>query len=155
MGMVTDLFGSRTHPSAGVSARPDETDEIATLALDLLKEIIDIGDAGPGAPNAWRLGDSYARGYVFGFVYALLQQDGVADESQAMELITFVHVGLYGPISGARFADLSLSGQASDSVFGRGQVAGATDILRWLSDRETLPVLLADYLQGRGIPGTE
>ncbi|SRR5258708_30154457 len=156
MSTVTDLFALRTHPSAGVGAKPDESDEIATLALDLLKEIIHIGDAGPGAPNAWRLGDSYARGYVFGFVCALLQQDGIADKARALELITFVHVGLFGTISGPRFAALSLSDQVSDQAFDRGQIAGATDILRWLSDRETLPLLLADYLHGRNLrAGTE
>ena len=61
-------------PDDSMDARPSQhmgrmvgekvnEDELADLAAELLKEMIRIGDATPSRPNAFRLGNPYARGY--------------------------------------------------------------------------------------------
>jgi hypothetical protein len=132
------------HPRT-VGAKVNE-DELADMATELLKEMIRIGDATPGRPNASRLSNPYARGYVFGFVYALIQEAHVASESNGLNALTVVHVEIFGPDLGPAFLDQALSDEMRDSVFTQGQIAGARDILRWLSDRTSLPLSLTDYL---------
>ena len=132
------------HPSR-VGAKVNE-DELADMAAELLKEMIHIGDARPGGPNTSRLCTPYARGYVFGFVYALIQESHIASESNGLDAMTAVHIEIFGPVLGPAFLDQALSDEIPDSVFRQGQIAGASDILRWLSDRATLPLALMDYL---------
>lgn len=135
------------HPRT-VGAKVNE-DELADMAAELLKEMIHIGDASPDGPNASRLHNPYARGYVFGFVYALIQESHIASESNGLDAMTAVHIEIFGPVLGPAFLDQSLSDEVPDSVFTQGQMAGARDILRYLSDRTTLPLALMDYLHGR------
>jgi hypothetical protein len=131
-------------------------DELADLAAQLLKEIIHIGDAIPSRPNAPRLRNPYARGYVFGFVYALIQEGHIESESNGLNAMTVVHIEIFGPDSGPAFLDQALSDEVPDSVFTKSQIAGARDILRWLSDRTTLPLALTDYLHGTDLlPGID
>lgn len=127
-------------------------DELADLAAELLKEMIHIGDASPGGPNASRLRNPYARGYVFGFVYALIQESHITSESNGLNAMTAVHIEIFGPDSGPTFLDQALSDEVPDSVFTQGQIAGARDILRCLSDSTTLPLALMDYLHGKDVP---
>lgn len=127
-------------------------DELADLAAGLLKEMIHIGDATPGGPHASRLRNPYARGYVFGFVYALIQESHIASESNGLVAMTLVHIEIFGPVFGPAFIDQALSDEVPDSVFRQGQIAGARDILRCLSDRTTLPLALMDYLHSKDLP---
>jgi hypothetical protein len=138
------------HPRAA-GAKMNE-DEVADLAAELLKEMIHIGDASSGGPNASRLRNPYARGYVFGFVYALIQESHIASEANGLDAMTAVHIEIFGPVLGPAFLDQALSDEAPDTVFTQGQIAGARDILRCLSDRATLPLALMDYLHDERTP---
>jgi hypothetical protein len=139
------------HPRR-VGAKVNE-DELADMAAELLKEMIRIGDATPGRrPNASRLGNPYARGYVFGFVYALIQEAHIVSESNGLNALTVVHIKIFGPDLGPAFLDQALSDEVPDSVFTQGQIAGARDILRWLSDRTSVLLSLTDYLHSADVP---
>jgi hypothetical protein len=56
----------------------------------------------------------YARGYVFGFVHALIQESHIASESNGLDAMTDVHIEIYGPDSGPAFLDQALSDEVPD-----------------------------------------
>ncbi len=126
-----------------------EESALAEFAIDALKQIITAGFANAGGPNERRLQTTFAKGYVFGFVYALIQEHGVKEDTNGGRLMTDVCVEIYGPVVGPAILDRALVEEPLESVFTQGQIAGSRDMLRWLADLEAVPVLLVDYLAGR------
>ena len=155
MGILNRVFGLRDFKSdiadTGTTASTSKGNELLGIAVDLLTTQIDLGDASPGGPNRQRLENPYARGYLFGFVDALLRRGGVTNEQQVLALISVAHRKLFGNEAGSKFIGEAFSDQASISVFGPGRAAGAADLSGWLSDRKVPPLMLSDYLKGRDL----
>jgi hypothetical protein len=86
---------------------------LAEFALDELKQIITAGFAKAGCPNRRRLEKPFAQGYVFGFVYALIQEHAVKDETNGGRLMTDVCVEVYGPVVGPAILDSGTCGRAA------------------------------------------
>jgi hypothetical protein len=59
---------------------------------------------------------------VFGFVYALIQEHGVRDETNGGRLMTEVCVEIYGPEVGPAILDRALVEEPLISVFTQGQI---------------------------------
>ena len=120
--------------------------ELVDLACNLLATQIGLGGAPDGGPNRKRLEEPFARGYIFGFLDAILQKGGISDQTHALALITLAHGKLFGLAMGALFVGDALNDQSRDSIFAQGQTVGGTDLIRWLNDSKTPPLMLADYL---------
>jgi hypothetical protein len=88
----------------------------------------------------------HARGYVFGFVDALVQRGGVADKTHALALISVAHAKIFGKAMGSVFIVDALSTHSPDSVFTKGRATGATDLERWSADSGIPALMLSDYL---------
>jgi hypothetical protein len=144
VGFMDRVFG-RARQAKPAAAKGNE---LVDLACNLLAAQIDLGSASPGDTNRKRLEEPYARGYVFGFIDALLQKGGIADETHALALITVVHGKLFGVAMGSLLVGDALNDQSPDSIFTTGRGVGAADLIRWLSDSKTAPLMLADYLNG-------
>jgi hypothetical protein len=56
-----------------------------------------------------------------------------------------VHVRIFGHKIGSSLVGDALRDERN-AEFGRGRTAGAEDLLRWVNDRSSTPVLLIDYL---------
>jgi hypothetical protein len=160
MGVISRLFRSgdskakrsRSHAS---TASETKGNELVSLAVNFLVSQIELGDALPGGSNRQRLGNPYARGYIFGFIDAILQKGGLTDETQSLALITVAHVKLFGVDAGSQFVREALSDQTSGSVFTQGREAGGADLFLSLSrnpDRKGPPLKLTNYLTGRDVP---
>jgi hypothetical protein len=123
----------------------DAGNEAVDISATILRECIDFGAAWPDGPNRERLAKPFARGYLFGFSDACIQRLGVLDELDSLALITVVHGKLFGQKIGSLLVHDALRDQRN-AEFGRGRTAGAEDLLRWVNDRSSTPVLLIDYL---------
>jgi hypothetical protein len=130
MGFM-NLFKRARQPTKPLATNGDE---LVDLACNLLATQIDLGSASTTGPNRKRLEEPYARGYVFGFVDAVLQKGGIADETHALALITVAHSKLFGVAMGSIFVGDALNDQAPDSIFTKGRGVGAADLIRWLND---------------------
>jgi hypothetical protein len=115
------------------------------ISATILRECIDLGAAWPGGPNRERLAKPFARGYLFGFSAACIQRFGVLDELESLALITVVHAKIFGRKIGSLLVHDALRDERN-AEFGRGQAAGAEDLVRWLDDRSNTPLILIDYL---------
>jgi hypothetical protein len=147
MGLMDKALG-KARPAKPEAAKGAE---LVDIACDLLATQIDLGGASLGNGNRGRLEEPFARGYVFGFIDALLQKGGIADETHALALLTVAHGNLFGQPMGVLFITDALADQSPDSVFTKGRGVGASDLIRWLNENSTTsgpPLLLTDYLNG-------
>jgi hypothetical protein len=152
MGLFDRLFGARSAKrSTTAPAAQSKSHELADMAVNLLMTQIDLGGGMPGGAHRSRLGEPYARGYLFGLPDALFQRGKVAGDTEALALITIVHVQLLGREHGAKFVGAALSDQA-DPEFARGRADGGADVYRWLSDGKVPPLMLSDYLNRADSP---
>src|ERR1700692_3032440 len=96
--MLMELFQRLFGVTRDAIALPhfDAGNRAVEISATILRECIDLGFAGPDIPNRKRLAKPFARGYLFGFSDACIQQFGVLDELEALALITVVHVRLFG-----------------------------------------------------------
>jgi hypothetical protein len=122
--------------------------ELIDLACRLLSTQIYLGNASADVPNRKRLQEAYARGYIFGFLDAVFQKGGIADETHALALITVAHVKLFGVEMGSLLVGDALNDQSANWTFKKGQAVGGADLVRWLNNSEVPPLMLADYLNG-------
>ena len=67
-------------------------------------------------------------------------------ELDSLALITLVHVRLFGHSMGSSLVGDALRDERN-AEFARGRTAGAEDLLRWLEDRSSTPLLLTRFLQ--------
>jgi hypothetical protein len=143
IGLFQRLFGT----TRDVTTLPyfDAANRAVEISATILRECIDLGSAWPGGPNRGRLGKLFARGYIFGFSDACIQNFGVHDELESLALITLVHAKIFGHKIGSLLVGDALRDQRNPE-FRRGRTAGAEDLIRWLDDRSYTPPLLADYL---------
>jgi hypothetical protein len=123
----------------------DAGNRAVQISATILRECIDLGSAWPGGPNRERLAKPFARGYIFGFSDTCVQRFGVLDELESLALVTGVHAKLFGRKIGSLLVHDALRDER-DAEFGRGRVAGAEDLLRWLDNRSNTPLILIDYL---------
>jgi hypothetical protein len=144
MGILKRLFSS-----APDSKKTDKGLEAADLAATMLMTQLDFGDALPGGANRQRLGEPFARGYMFGFIDAMVQRVGATDQTQALALITLAHTRMLGVELGSKFVGEALADQAPDSIFTKGRAAGGADLMRWFGNTDVPPFALSDYLNGR------
>jgi len=144
MGLFQRLLGA----TRDVIAPPysDAGNRAVEISATILRGCIDLGSAGPDGPNRMRLAKPFARGYLFGFSDACIQQCGVLDELESLALITVVHVRIFGHKIGSLLVGDALRDQ-HNAEFRRGQIAGGEDLLRWLNDRSCTPLLLTRFLQ--------
>jgi hypothetical protein len=120
--------------------------ELVDLAYNLLTTQIGLGNALPGGANRQRLEMPYGRGYVFGFVDALVRRSGITDETRIVALISIIHAKVFGKAMGSAFIVDSLSSHSPDSAFTKGRATGETELKRWVADSGVPPALLSDYL---------
>jgi hypothetical protein len=146
--MLMGLFQRLFDATRDVIALPsfDAGNKGVEISTSVLCECIDRGSAGPGAPNRGRLAKPFARGYLFGFSDACIQQLGVLDELESLALITVVHAKIFGHKMGSSLVGDALRDERN-AEFGRGRTAGAKDLFRWLDDRSYTPLLLTRFLQ--------
>jgi hypothetical protein len=143
MGLLTRLFGANRDP---IRARNfDLGSRAVEISATILCEVIDRGSAGLHGPNRARLATLFARGYLFGFSESCIQRFGVFDEIECLAHITVLHTKVFGGQIGWLLVQDALRDQ-SHAEFGRGQTAGADDVLRWLNERSDTPRSLTDYL---------
>jgi hypothetical protein len=145
MGLMDRLLGRARQVQPPAASKGNE---LVDLACNLLATQIALGTASAGGSNRKRLQEPYARGYVFGFVDAVLQKGGIADETHALALITIAHTKLFGVEMGSLLVGDALNDQSPDTIFAQGRRVGGTDLIRWLNDSKTPPLKLADYLNG-------
>jgi hypothetical protein len=143
MGLLQRLFGATRDAIALPNF--DAGNKAVEISATVLRECIDLGSAGPDGPNRERLAKPFARGYLFGFCDACIQRLGVLDELESLALITLAHVRLFGHKIGSTLVGDALCDQRN-AEFGRGRIAGAEDLLRWVNDRSYTPLVLTDYL---------
>jgi hypothetical protein len=120
--------------------------ELVDVACNLLTTQIGLGNALPGGANRQRLEMPYARGYVFGFVDALVRRGGIADEVRMLALISIIHAKVFGKAMGSVFMVDALSSHSPDSPFTKGRATGETELKRWVADSGVPPGMLSDYL---------
>jgi hypothetical protein len=153
-----DSKAKRPGSHASTASETKESD-LVSWAVDSLMSQMELADALPSGSNRKRLGKSYARGYIFGFIDAVLQKGGLTGETQAIALISVAHVKLFGIDTGSEFVREALSDQIPGSVFTRGREAGGADVFLSLSnnpERKGPPLKLTNYLTGHDVPtGTE
>jgi hypothetical protein len=149
--MLMELFQRLLGATRHAIALPnfDAGNEAVEISATILRECIDLGAAWPDGPNRVRLAKPFARGYLFGFSDACIQRLGMLDELDSLALITVVHGKLFGHKIGSLLVHDALRDQGN-AEFGRGRTAGAEDLLRWVNDRSSTPVLLIDYLYADG-----
>jgi hypothetical protein len=148
MGLLQRLFGATRDAIALPNF--DAGNKAVEISATMLRKCIDLGSAGPDGPNRGRLTKPFARGYMFGFSDACIQRLGVLDELESLALITLVHVRMFGHKIGSLLVGDALCDQRN-AEFGRGRIAGADDLLRWLNDPSYTPLLLTDYLLVNGV----
>ena len=119
--------------------------ELVRLACNLVTTQIALGNALSGGANRQRLEMPYARGYVFGFVDALVRRDSIA-ETQILGLISVVHAKIFGKAMGSVFIVDALSSHSPDSAFTKGRATGEIDLKRWVADNGVPPAMLSHYL---------
>jgi hypothetical protein len=119
--------------------------ELVDLACNLVTTQIALGNALPGGANRPRLEMPYARGYVFGFVDALVRRGGIA-ETRVLGLISVVHATIFGKGMGSVFIADALASHSPDSAFAKGRTAGEAELKRWVAKSSVPPALLSDYL---------
>jgi hypothetical protein len=139
-GFIKRLFRKAPIPKSA------DAIELVALACNLLTTQIGLGSALPGGANRQRLEMPYGRGYVFGFVDALVRRGGIADETRILALISVVHAKIFGKAMGSVFIVDALSSHSLDSVFTRGRTTGETDLKRWVADSGVPQFTLSDYL---------
>jgi hypothetical protein len=144
MGLFQRLLGA----TRDVITPPyfDAGNRAVEISTTILRGCIDLGSAGPDGPNRKRLAKPFARGYLFGLSDACIQQCGVLDELESLALITVVHARIFGHKIGSLLVGDALRDQ-HNAEFRRGQIAGAEDLLRWLTDRSYTPLLCTRFLQ--------
>jgi hypothetical protein len=143
MGLFQRLFGGACDAIRLPNFDPGS--KAAEISATVLREVIDLGFAGPDGPNPGRLATLFGRGYLFGFSESCIQRFGVFGEIESLALITVVHTKIFGGQIGWLLVQDALREQGQ-AEFDRGQTAGAKDFFRWLSDRSTTPLVLTDYL---------
>jgi hypothetical protein len=146
--MLMELFQRLFGATRDAIALPsfDVGNKAVDISATILRDCIDLGSAGPDGPNRGRLAKPFARGYMFGFSDACIQQLGVLDELESLALITVVHAKIFGhKISSSLVGDALRDERNAE--FGRGRTAGAEDLFRWLDDRSHRPLLLTRFLQ--------
>jgi hypothetical protein len=143
VGLFQRLFGATR--SAIALPRFDGSNAV-NISVTILRKCIERGSAGPQGPHRARLAKPFARGYLFGFSDACIQQFGVFEELESLALITLVHVRIFGHKIGSLLVGDALRDEPN-AEFGRGRIAGGKDLLRWLDDRSHIPLLLTRFLQ--------
>jgi hypothetical protein len=143
MGLFQRLFGAVRDAIA--LPHFDAGNKAVEISATILRECIDLGAAWPGGLNRERLAQPFARGYIFGFADECIQRLGVLDELDSLALITLIHVRIFGHKIGSVLVGDALRDERN-AEFARGRTAGAEDLLRWVNDRSSTPVLLIDYL---------
>ena len=145
-------FLKRLFQKAPIPKEPDGN-EIISIACGLLATQINLGSASPpDGVNRRRLEMPFARGYVFGFIDALVQKGRISDETHALALISVAHAKIFGKAMGAVFIADALASQSPDSSFSKGRAAGAADVIGWFGDKGVLPLGLSDYLNSATEP---
>ena len=150
MGLFQRLFGATRD---AIKIPNFDGSKAVNISATMLRECIDRGSAGPGGPNRARLTKPFARGYLFGFSDACIQQFGVFDELESLALITVVHGTLFGQKIGTLLVHDALRDQR-DAEFSHGRAAGTEDHLRWLNDRSYMPLFLTDFLRADDAPSS-
>jgi hypothetical protein len=145
--MLIELFQRLFGATRDAIALPnfDAGNKAVEISATILRECIDLGAAWPDGPNRERLAEPFARGYIFGFSDACIQRLGVLDELDSLALITLVHVRIFGHKNGSLLVGDALRDERN-AEFGRGRIAGAEDLFRWVNDRSNTPLILIDYL---------
>jgi hypothetical protein len=150
MGLFQRLFGATRD---AITLPNFDGSKAVNISATMLRECIDRGSAGPDGANRARVAKPFARGYLFGFSDACIQEFGVFDELESLALITVVHGTLFGQKLGSLLVHDALRDQR-DAEFARGRTAGAEDYLRWLNDRSNTPLLLTDFLRADDAPSS-
>jgi hypothetical protein len=150
MGLLQRLFGATRD---AITLPNFDGSKAVEISATKLRECIDLGSAGPDGPHRKRLTTPFARGYLFGFSDACIQQFGVFDELESLALITVVHGTLFGQKLGSLLVHDALRDQR-DAEFARGRAAGAEDHYRWLNDSSYMPLLLTDFLRADDAPSS-
>jgi hypothetical protein len=143
-GFIKQLFRKAPIPKSA------DAKELVDLACNLLTAQIGLGSALPGGANRQRLEMPYARGYVFGFVDALMRRRGITEEKRIVALISVIHAKVFGKAMGSAFMVDARSSHSPDSAFTKGRATGETDLERWVADSDGAPAMLCDYLNSRG-----
>jgi hypothetical protein len=144
-GFIKQLFRKAPIPKSA------DAKELVDLACNLLTAQIRLGSALPGGANRQRLEMPYARGYVFGFVDALMRTKGIiTEEKRILALISVIHAKVFGKAMGSVFMVDARSSHSPHSAFTKGRATGETDLERWVADSDGAPTMLCDYLNSRG-----
>jgi hypothetical protein len=146
-GFIKQLFRKPPIPKSA------DAKDLVDLACNLLTAQIGLGSALPGGANRQRLEMPYARGYVFGFVDALLRRSGITDETRIVALISVIHAKVFGKAMGSIFIVDAQSNHSPDSAFTKGRATGETDLKRWVGDSGVPPAMLCDYLNSTSPSG--